>query len=183
MKKVSCVSRAGWPSGKFSAVKLCQSSSMSGPSATVKPISPNTAAISSNTCMTGCSAPALGRGPAAGTGPPSRSPAALPARRLPALPCGRARRHRRGSSAHSASGRSPCALPGSSCRESSSGRRPCPSCPSSATRTSSSVARSPAASIAARASFSIVLISDTGVASLCCSSGLFRRFGPACKRP
>jgi hypothetical protein len=36
--KVSCISRAGWYSGKFNAVKLCQSSSISGPSDTLKPI-------------------------------------------------------------------------------------------------------------------------------------------------
>jgi hypothetical protein len=33
-EKVSCISRAGWYSGKFNAVKLCQSSSISGPSDT-----------------------------------------------------------------------------------------------------------------------------------------------------
>ena len=32
MKKVSCISLAGWCFGKLSAVKLCQSSSISGPS-------------------------------------------------------------------------------------------------------------------------------------------------------
>jgi hypothetical protein len=37
-KKVSCMSRAGWYSGRFRAVKLCQSSSISGPSDTLKPI-------------------------------------------------------------------------------------------------------------------------------------------------
>ena len=37
-KKVSCMSRAGWPGGKFKAVKFSQSVSMSGPSATEKPM-------------------------------------------------------------------------------------------------------------------------------------------------
>jgi len=32
------MSRAGWCSGRFKAVKLCQSSSISGPSEIVKPI-------------------------------------------------------------------------------------------------------------------------------------------------
>ena len=35
MKKVSCMSRAGCSGGKLSAEKTCQSSSISGPSATV----------------------------------------------------------------------------------------------------------------------------------------------------
>src|SRR5699024_10434312 len=37
-KNVSCMSRAGWCSGKFNAEKLCQSSSTSGPSEMVKPM-------------------------------------------------------------------------------------------------------------------------------------------------
>ena len=37
-KKVSCMSRAGCSSGKLSAVKMCQSSSMSGPVTVVKPM-------------------------------------------------------------------------------------------------------------------------------------------------
>ncbi len=52
-KKVSCISRAGWPTGKFSAVKLCSSSSTSGPSATEKPRSAKIATISSVTWLTG----------------------------------------------------------------------------------------------------------------------------------
>ena len=36
-KKVSCMSRAGWCSGRFKAVKLCQSSSISGPTDKEKP--------------------------------------------------------------------------------------------------------------------------------------------------
>src|SRR5471030_2379391 len=56
-KKVSCISRAGWRGGKLSAEKLWKSSSMSGPSATLKPISANTATISSITCSVGCTEP------------------------------------------------------------------------------------------------------------------------------
>ena len=39
MKNVSCISLAGWFSGKFNAVKLYQSSSISGPSSMLNPIS------------------------------------------------------------------------------------------------------------------------------------------------
>ena len=39
------MSLAGWYSGKFKAVKLCQSSSISGPSETVKPIRLKTSII------------------------------------------------------------------------------------------------------------------------------------------
>ena len=46
-KNVSCMSRAGWCSPKLRAVKLCQSSSTSGPSATVKPRPTNTSSSSS----------------------------------------------------------------------------------------------------------------------------------------
>ena len=35
---MSCISLAGWCSGRFNAVKLCQSSSISGPSEISKPI-------------------------------------------------------------------------------------------------------------------------------------------------
>ncbi len=56
-KKVSCISRAGWRGGKLSAEKLWKSSSMSGPSATPKPISAKMATISSITCMVGCTEP------------------------------------------------------------------------------------------------------------------------------
>ena len=38
IKNVSCISLAGWCSGKFNALKLCQSSSISGPSLIVNPI-------------------------------------------------------------------------------------------------------------------------------------------------
>jgi len=38
MKKVSCISRAGWSGVKLRAEKLCQSSSISGPSAIVNPM-------------------------------------------------------------------------------------------------------------------------------------------------
>ncbi len=38
MKKVSCMSRAGWSGGKLRLSNTCQSSSISGPSAIVKPM-------------------------------------------------------------------------------------------------------------------------------------------------
>ena len=57
-KKVSCISRAGWPTGKFSMVKLYSSVSMSGPSATAKPISAKIAVISSMTWLIGWIRPA-----------------------------------------------------------------------------------------------------------------------------
>jgi hypothetical protein len=44
---VSCIERAGWFSGLFSAVKLIQSVSISGPSATSKPIEPKMASMRS----------------------------------------------------------------------------------------------------------------------------------------
>ena len=63
MKKVSCISRAGCPSGKFSAVKLNQSVSISGPSAMEKPMSEKIAVISSITWLTGWMRPcAVGAG-------------------------------------------------------------------------------------------------------------------------
>ena len=39
MKNVSCISLAGWFSGKFNAVKLYQSFSISGPSSILNPMS------------------------------------------------------------------------------------------------------------------------------------------------
>ena len=56
-KKVSCISRAGCLGGKFRAVKLWKSSSMSGPSATAKPISAKMAIISSRVRSVGWSEP------------------------------------------------------------------------------------------------------------------------------
>ena len=52
-KNVSCISRAGWPSGKLSAVKLYSLVSMSGPSAILKPMSEKIAVISSHTWLIG----------------------------------------------------------------------------------------------------------------------------------
>ena len=46
MKKVSCMSRAGCSGGKFRDSNTCQSSSISGPSATVKPMRENISMIS-----------------------------------------------------------------------------------------------------------------------------------------
>ncbi len=57
MKKVSCMARAGCSGGMFSASKLWNSSSISGPSATAKPICEKMAVISSRPCCTGCNAP------------------------------------------------------------------------------------------------------------------------------
>ena len=65
-KNVSCMSRAAWPSGKFSLVKLKSSVSMSGPSATAKPMSAKIAVNSSITWLIGwmrpCSAGLSGSG-------------------------------------------------------------------------------------------------------------------------
>ena len=52
-KNVSCMSRAGWPGGKFSNVKLYSSVSMSGPSAIEKPMSAKIATSSSITWLIG----------------------------------------------------------------------------------------------------------------------------------
>ena len=51
------MARAGCVSGILSAVKLCQSSSISGPSATANPISAKISANSSMTWLTGCTVP------------------------------------------------------------------------------------------------------------------------------
>ena len=56
-KNVSCISRAGWSGAKFRAEKLCQSSSISGPSAMPNPIPTNIDLISSSVCMSGCFVP------------------------------------------------------------------------------------------------------------------------------
>ena len=57
-KIVSCISRAGWSGGKFSASKLYHSASTSGPSAISYPMPTNTSASRSPTVVTGCLAPA-----------------------------------------------------------------------------------------------------------------------------
>ncbi len=57
-KNVSCISRAGWPSGMLSLVKLRSSVSMSGPSATAKPMSAKIAVSSSITWLIGWMRPA-----------------------------------------------------------------------------------------------------------------------------
>ena len=51
IKNVSCISLAGWFSGKLRAVKLYQSSSISGPSSILKPISLNILIILFNTYL------------------------------------------------------------------------------------------------------------------------------------
>jgi hypothetical protein len=56
------MARAGCVSGMLSAVKLCQSSSISGPLATAKPMSAKISASSSITCRWGCRARAFRRG-------------------------------------------------------------------------------------------------------------------------
>ena len=53
---MSCIERAGWFSGLLSAVKLYQSVSISGPSATSKPIEPKIASMRSMVRDIGCSA-------------------------------------------------------------------------------------------------------------------------------
>ncbi len=57
---MSCIARAGWFSSMLSAVKLCQSSSISGPVFTAKPRSAKISASSSITWLTGWMLP-LGR--------------------------------------------------------------------------------------------------------------------------
>ena len=52
-KNVSCMSRAGWLGGKFNMAKLYSSVSMSGPSATAKPMSAKIAVSSSTTWLIG----------------------------------------------------------------------------------------------------------------------------------
>ena len=59
MKKVSCMSRAGWYSGRFNAVKLCQSSSISGPSDTLKPMVEKISIIWFFTIEIGCREPII----------------------------------------------------------------------------------------------------------------------------
>ena len=54
---MSCSCRAGWSIGIFKAVKLYQSSSMLGPSATTKPISPKIEINSSVVWLIGCIVP------------------------------------------------------------------------------------------------------------------------------
>ena len=56
-KKVSCMSRAGCSCGKFKAVKLCQSSPISGPSDKLKPMRPKISTISFFTNDKGCLLP------------------------------------------------------------------------------------------------------------------------------
>ena len=57
IKKVSCMSLAGWSKGKFSAVKLCLSSSICGPFTIVKPMRVKISLICFKTNETGCLAP------------------------------------------------------------------------------------------------------------------------------
>ena len=54
IKKVSCISLAGCSFGKFSAVKLCQSSSISGPSEMANPIEEKIWTISASIIDKGC---------------------------------------------------------------------------------------------------------------------------------
>ncbi len=57
------MSRAGWCSGRFKAVKLCQSSSISGPSEIVKPIWLKMSMILFLTIESGCLFPVwIGKG-------------------------------------------------------------------------------------------------------------------------
>ncbi len=57
MKKVSCMSRAGWSSAKLSEENTCQSSSISGPSAMVKPRREKIETISLRTSESGWRVP------------------------------------------------------------------------------------------------------------------------------
>src|SRR5437764_8890118 len=56
-KKVSCISRAGCSGGKFSAEKLCQSSSISGPSVMLNPMRSNICTMRFRIIEIGCSDP------------------------------------------------------------------------------------------------------------------------------
>ncbi len=113
-KKVSCSSRAGWRGGKLRAVKLWKSSSMSGPSASAKPISAKIATISSITCITGWTQPLRwgGAGRERSRAPAARSAssaaASSAARRSPIWAATRSRRPlRRGPSIRRSSGLMP----------------------------------------------------------------------------
>ena len=57
MKKVSCMSRAGWSSAKFIEENTCQSSSTSGPSARAKPMRAKMSMISFFTMESGWRVP------------------------------------------------------------------------------------------------------------------------------
>ena len=59
MKNVSCMSLAGCSFGKFNAEKLCQSSSISGPSETLKPILEKMSMISFRTIEMGWREPSV----------------------------------------------------------------------------------------------------------------------------
>ena len=63
MKKVSCISLAGCSGGKFKAENTCQSSSISGPSATAKPNLEKMSRISSLTREIGCLVPSSKKSP------------------------------------------------------------------------------------------------------------------------
>lgn len=63
MKKVSCMSRAGWSAAKFRDENTCQSSSISGPSAMLKPRRRKIELISWRTSISGWRVP-IGRGAA-----------------------------------------------------------------------------------------------------------------------
>jgi hypothetical protein len=90
---VSCIERAGWFSGLFSAVKLVQSFSISGPSATAKPIEPKISSMRRQVRLTGC------RPPRPRPRPGSVTSSASSARRASSFACARA--PRRSSSAAS----------------------------------------------------------------------------------
>src|SRR2546423_3326964 len=62
------MSRAGWLAGKLSSVKLYSSVSMSGPSATAKPMSAKMAVSSSLTCVNGWTRPTSAGGSRTGRG-------------------------------------------------------------------------------------------------------------------
>ena len=76
MKKVSCMSRAGWSSAKFSDENTCQSSSISGPCATAKPRRLKIDMISSRTNDRGWRVPSL-----TGDGVRVRSSSSVPSSR------------------------------------------------------------------------------------------------------
>ena len=154
-KKVSCISRAGCFGGKFRAVKLWKSSSMSGPSATAKPRPAKMAIISSITCMVGCTDPRrwCGAGRVRSSRSAARrassSAASSTARRAVSAACTRSR---------SPLIRPPCSRRSSGVMAPRDFSRPdtTPDLPSAATRTASSAARSPAPAACASRSASSV---------------------------
>src|SRR5262249_47108475 len=160
------MSRAGWPSGELSLVKLRSSVSMSGPSATEKPMSAQIAVIWSNTWLIGWTRPVSVGG--SRTGSVTSTVSLL--RRWSRAACLSA--FRRAAIATVTRSlrpliRAPCSLRWSGVMVPSvfNIADTVPLLPSAATRTASSAASSSAAAIAARISDSSFWISVIGFCS------------------